>query len=114
MENPGRNQVAARELGYEARPGAPRFIAPLSSKEDSMLVLTRKKGQRIRIGLSVELTVLEIRGGSVKLGFEAPPNISIHRDEIRSRFNGHGDLEPSPPASVEVAAKAVLLERLVP
>jgi carbon storage regulator len=78
-----------------------------------MLVLTRKKGQRIRIGSSVELTVLEIRGGSVKLGFEAPPNISIHRDEIRSRFDGHGDLEPSPPASADVA-KAILLERLVP
>jgi carbon storage regulator len=56
-----------------------------------MLVLTRKKGQRIRIGSTVEVTVLEVHGGSVKLGFEATPRVSIHRDEIASRFPAYGD-----------------------
>lgn len=73
-----------------------------------MLVLTRKKGQRIRIGSSVELTVLEIRGGNVKLGFEAPANVSIHRDEIRSRFDAYGDLESTPPSGTTAGAKAAL------
>lgn len=48
-----------------------------------MLVLRRKKGQKIRIGLDVTLTVLEVkRDGSVVLGFEAPKYIKIHREEI--------------------------------
>jgi len=58
-----------------------------------MLVLARKKGQRIRIGSTLEITVLEVRGGSVRLGFEAPANISIHRDEITSRFPAYGNPE---------------------
>ncbi len=66
-----------------------------------MLVLTRKKGQRIRIGSTVEVTVLEVRGGCVKLGFEAPANISIHRDEISSRFPAYGD-----PATASAAVEA--------
>jgi carbon storage regulator len=69
-----------------------------------MLVLTRKKGQRIRIGSTVEVTVLEVRGGSVKLGFEAPANISIHRDEISSRFPPCGDAAAvGQPAKLEAA-----------
>jgi carbon storage regulator len=56
-----------------------------------MLVLTRKKGQRIRIGSTVEVIVLEVRGGSAKLGFEAPMNVSIHRDEITAPFPAYGD-----------------------
>jgi carbon storage regulator len=59
-------------------------------KEDFMLVLTRKKGQRVRIGSTVEVTVLEVRGGCVKLGFDAPEDISIRRDEITARFSAHG------------------------
>jgi carbon storage regulator len=51
-----------------------------------MLVLTRKKFQRILIGDSIELKVLEVRGGKVKLGFQCPPEISIRREEVDAAF----------------------------
>jgi carbon storage regulator len=47
-----------------------------------MLVLSRKQGQRIQIGGSVVLTVLESRNGQVRLGFEAPEGVTILRDEV--------------------------------
>lgn len=47
-----------------------------------MLVLSRKKGERIRIGDNVEVTVLAISHNRVKLGFAGPPDVWIHRDEI--------------------------------
>jgi carbon storage regulator len=47
-----------------------------------MLVLSRKSGQRVRIGQFVEVTVLETHNGRVKLGFSGPPEIPIHREEV--------------------------------
>lgn len=47
-----------------------------------MLILTRKSGEGIRIGDSITLRIIEIRGNQVRLGIEAPKNISVHRDEI--------------------------------
>lgn len=46
-----------------------------------MLVLSRKIGQRILIGEGIELEVLEVRGNRIKLGINAPADISIHRAE---------------------------------
>ena len=51
-----------------------------------MLVLTRKKNERIRIAGNIEVTVLEIRGGKVRLGIECPAEIPIHREEILDRI----------------------------
>ncbi len=51
-----------------------------------MLVLTRKLGEKIRIGDSVKITVLEVRSGQVKLGIEAPPEVKVHREEIYNRI----------------------------
>lgn len=47
-----------------------------------MLVLTRKPEQSIIIGNSIRLTVLELSPGVVRLGFEAPADVSIYREEI--------------------------------
>ncbi len=47
-----------------------------------MLVLSRKSGQAIMVGNSIRITVVELSGGTVRLGFEAPDDISIYRDEI--------------------------------
>jgi carbon storage regulator len=47
-----------------------------------MLILTRKSGEGIRIGDSIVLRIIEIRGNQVRLGVEAPKNISVHREEI--------------------------------
>jgi len=47
-----------------------------------MLVLSRKVGERIRIGSGVTLTVLEVVGSRVRLGIEAPITIPIWRAEV--------------------------------
>lgn len=51
-----------------------------------MLVLTRKTEQRILIGDGIELTVLEIRGGKVRLGITCPAEIPVHRKEVYERI----------------------------
>jgi carbon storage regulator len=47
-----------------------------------MLVLSRKSGERIMVGPEIELTVLGIHKGRVKLGFSGPPEVVIRRDEL--------------------------------
>lgn len=47
-----------------------------------MLVLTRKVGEKIRIGNNVVLTVVKCGANSTKLAFDAPPEIKINRDEL--------------------------------
>lgn len=53
-----------------------------------MLVLTRKVGERIRIGDEVTLQVLEVRGGQVRLGLTAPADVRIFREEIFLAIEG--------------------------
>jgi carbon storage regulator len=47
-----------------------------------VLVLSRKKNESIVVGNSIRITVVEVSGGGVRLGFEAPPDVSIYREEI--------------------------------
>ena len=51
-----------------------------------MLVLSRKQGQRVVIGKDIHVTVLEVRGDRVKLGFEGPVEVPIHREEVSERI----------------------------
>ena len=51
-----------------------------------MLILTRRLGETIRIGDSVRIIILDIKGGQVKLGIDAPPNVSVHREEIYEKI----------------------------
>lgn len=49
-----------------------------------MLVLTRKKGQKILIGKDLlTITIVDIRGDTVRVGIEAPRELSVHREEIQ-------------------------------
>lgn len=50
-----------------------------------MLVLSRKKQERIRIGDDVSIVVLDVRGHRVQLGIDAPPEVAIVREELRER-----------------------------
>ncbi len=47
-----------------------------------MLTLTRKIGQKIRIGDDIEIVVREIRGRQVRLGISAPQGLSVYREEL--------------------------------
>ena len=47
-----------------------------------MLILTRKAGESVVVGNSIRITVVEMSGSTVKLAFDAPPDVSIHREEI--------------------------------
>lgn len=47
-----------------------------------MLVLSRKKDEKIIIGDSITLMVVEIRGDKVRLGIEAPKEVAVHREEV--------------------------------
>jgi carbon storage regulator len=52
-----------------------------------MLVLSRKIGQRIVIGEDIEVTVVEVRRDRVKLAFQAPTSVFIHREEVMRRIS---------------------------
>jgi carbon storage regulator len=47
-----------------------------------MLVLSRKVGERMLIGGTIVLTVLEANGRRIRLGIEAPPDVPIWREEL--------------------------------
>ncbi len=51
-----------------------------------MLVLSRKCGEVIVISDNVRVTVLAVQGGRVKLGFAAPNDMPIHREETHARI----------------------------
>jgi carbon storage regulator len=48
----------------------------------SMLVLSRKRDERIVIGDNIVITVVEVRGDKVRLGIEAPTEVPVHRQEV--------------------------------
>jgi len=50
-----------------------------------MLVLSRKKDERIVIDGRIAVKVIEIRGNTVRLGIEAPRQVAVHREELLER-----------------------------
>ena len=52
-----------------------------------MLVLSRKKGESIRLGDDIEITITEVKGEQVRIAINAPKNISILRGELRKEVS---------------------------
>jgi carbon storage regulator len=80
-----------------------------------MLVLTRKNRESVVIGrpedmsVALQITVLEIEGGRVRLGFEADTRMPIHRREVWDRIcngNGNGQAAASAAGNGQAAAAA--------
>ncbi|MCK2123882.1 carbon storage regulator CsrA [Pseudomonas sp. PNPG3] len=57
-----------------------------------MLILTRKVGETIVINDTIRVTVLRVKGGQVRLGIEAPKDVSVHRQEIQERIDSKADV----------------------
>lgn len=51
-----------------------------------MLILTRKIGERIMIGDDIKINILAVRGCQVRIGFQAPDEVPVHREEIYLRI----------------------------
>ncbi len=47
-----------------------------------MLILTRKLGQAIKIGENITVSVIDVKGKQVRLGIQAPDDVTVHREEV--------------------------------
>ena len=56
-----------------------------------MLILSRKKGQSLVIGGNIELTVVEVSGDKVRLGINAPSDVSVLRAELKQTADQNKD-----------------------
>jgi carbon storage regulator len=68
-------------------PGHEQKITTLACEQEDnhTLILSRKEGEKIRIGDDIEVVVVEIRGSQIVIGIKAPVNIAVDREEIYQR-----------------------------
>jgi carbon storage regulator CsrA len=57
-------------------------LCHFGEKEIAMLVLTRKLDEAIQIGDNIKITVLRVKGNTVRIGIEAPKHVKVIRDEL--------------------------------
>jgi carbon storage regulator len=80
-----------------------------------VLILTRKVGETVMIGNDVSITVLRVKGNQVRLGVDAPKEVSVQRQEIFDRIasgNGKDEATASQPESTDAVAAAVRIRAL--
>lgn len=63
-----------------------------SSEKSLMLILTRRVGETVVIGDNVSVTVLGVKGNQIRLGINAPKDVSVHRQEIFDRIQNEAEV----------------------
>jgi carbon storage regulator len=71
-----------------------------------MLVLSRKKNESIIINDDITVTVIEIRGDKVRLGIEAPKDVTVHRREVYEAIQSQNQGRMRDPGSKAMAPDA--------
>ena len=54
--------------------------------EVRVLILTRKVGESVLIGDGIKVSILAVKGNQVRVGIDAPKDVSVHREEVRERL----------------------------
>jgi len=60
-------------------------IAPINKEDWTVLILTRRVDESIKVGEDITVTVLGIKGTQVRIGIQAPKDMSVDREEVRER-----------------------------
>jgi carbon storage regulator CsrA len=76
-------------------------------KEIAMLVLTRKANQQLLIGNDIVITVVKVRGNTIRLGIEAPRDVRVVRSELDAKPETKTAADASPEASVLISGAIV-------
>ena len=71
-----------------------------------MLILSRRTDESIVIGDEVTITILSVKGKQVRVGITAPPDVSVHREEIYQRIQSGDPVESVAVAQTDGAAES--------
>lgn len=77
-----------------------------------MLILTRRVGESVMIGRDITVTVLGVKGNQVRIGINAPKDVSVHREEIFHRIEGEREGGDNPPGNDEPSGPESLRRRV--
>jgi carbon storage regulator len=75
-----------------------------------VLILTRRIGEKVIVGDDVVISILDVRGDSVRIGIQAPREMSVHREEVWLELRRANEQAA---ASTETAVDAVVADLLV-
>lgn len=74
-----------------------------------MLVLSRKVGEEIVIGDRIRVKVLSVRGNQIRLGFTAPQDVQIQREELIRALRQSAEPAPSPSRGEQVKPDVIIV-----